>query len=190
MKKPVRQKKADRILHQHATADQIKCDYAIAPVDRKALEMDTKWGIDMLPELVSVETAQKFGAAMAKMNDAINANDPEECAKRAGVVLRGLAAMDAEAERLGAVRASEAVWEIDVDGKKYGVMKDGRSWRSIKEKRPELELLTLREIAIAYEFWKASAAGEFEKAVKEAFEGAEVRNITPFDAKNGDEIPW
>ena len=188
MKKPVRQKKADRILHQHATADQIKCDYAIAPVDRKALEMDQKWGIDMLPELVSVETAQKFGAAMAKMNDAINANDPEECAKRAGVVLRGLAAMDAEAERLGAVRASEDVWEVDVDGKKYGVMKDGRSWKSIKDKRPELELLTLREVALAYAFWRDSKAGEFEQAVKDAFEGAEVRNVR---AKTFDDpIPW
>jgi len=177
MKKPIRQKKADRILHQHASADQIKCDYAIAPVDRKALEMDRKWGIDMLPELVSVETAQKFGSAMAKMNDAISSNDPQECAKRAAVVLRGLAAMDAEAERLGAVRASEEVWEVEIDGKAYGIMQDGRSWRSIKDRRPDLELLTLREVALAYEFWKSSRAGEFERAVKEAFVGAEVVDV-------------
>jgi len=188
MKKPIRQKKADRILHQHASADQIKCDYAIAPVDRKALEMDRKWGIDMLPELVSVETAQKFGSAMAKMNAAIEENDPEECAKRAAVVLRGLDAMDAEAERMGAVRASEDVWEVEVDGVAYGIMQDGRSWREIKDRRPKLELVTLREVALAYKFWRDSKAGEFEQAVKDAFKGAEVVDIRSktFD----DPIPW
>lgn len=177
MTKPKRQKKADRILHGHQSRDAIMCDYAVAPVDRLAIEMDKKWGIDMLPELVSVQTAQKFGSAMAKMNQAIEDNDVEECRKRCEVVLRGLHAMDKEATLSGAHRASEDVWEVEIDGQLFGIMKDGRSWRTIKEKRPELELLTLREVGLAYKWFRENWMGELEKAAKQSFPGAEMTDI-------------
>jgi len=181
MKKPgrqTRQKKSDRILHGSQSKDAILCDYALAPVDRMAIEMDKKWGIDVLPELVSISMSQKYGSAVAKMNAAVEAGDPEECKKRAEVVVRGMQAMDAEAERVGAQRASTDVWEVEVNGKVYGVMRDGRSWRTIKEQRPELELLTMREVALAYQFWQESKIEEFEQAAKKSFPGAEVVNIT------------
>jgi len=188
MKQAKRQKKSDRLIHGAAEKDAIICDFAVAPVDRLALEMDEKWGVDRLVELVSVETAAKFGSAMAKMNDAISANDVEGCKLRCEVVLRGLRAMDAEAERLGAQRASQDVWEVDVNGKVYAIMKDGRSWRSIREQRPNVELLTLREVALAYEFWRANRVGQFEEAVKQSFPEAEVSDVyaSPLD----DEIPF
>jgi hypothetical protein len=166
------------------------CDYAIAPMDRLAIQMDTKWGIDMLPELVSVETAQKYGSAMAKMNKAIEENNPEECKVRAEVVVRGLKAMDAEAERLGAQRASTDIWEMELDGETFGIMKDGRSWQKIKEQRPDLELLTLREVALAYRNFRDHKAGEFEKAVKESFPAAEVIDIRAKPKVFDDDIPF
>jgi len=177
-KKSKRQKKSDRILHGSQSKDAILCDYALAPVDRMAIKMDKKWGTDVLPELVSVSMSQKYGSAVAKMNAAVEAGDPEECKKRAEVVIRGMQAMDAEAERTGAQRASTDVWEIEVNGKVYGIMRDGRSWRTIKEQRPELELLTMREVALAYQFWQESNIEEFEQAAKKSFPGAEVVNIT------------
>ena len=177
-KKSKRQKKSDRILHGSQSKDAILCDYALAPVDRMAIEMDKKWGTDVLPELVSVSMSQKYGSAVAKMNAAVEAGDVEECRKRCEVVIRGLQAMDAEAERTGAQRASTDVWEVEVNGKVYGIMRDGRSWRTIKEQRPELELLTMREVALAYQFWQESKIEEFEQAAKKSFPGAEVVNIT------------
>ncbi len=180
MKKPgrqVRQKKSDRILHGNQSRDAIMCDYALAPVDRLAIEMDEKWGIDMLPELVSVETAQKYGSAVAKMNAAVEDGDVEECKLRCEVVIRGLKAMDAEAERLGAQRASTDVWEVEIEGKLFGIMKDGRAWRTIKKQRPELELLTLREVGLAYSWFRDNWAGELEKAAKQSFPGAEMIDI-------------
>ena len=178
MKQTKRQKKSDRILHGSQSRDAIMCDYALAPVDRLAIQMDEKWGIDVLPELVSVSMSQKYGSAVAKMNAAVEAGDVEECKKRCEVVIRGLQAMDAEAERIGAQRASTDVWEVEIDGKLFGIMKDGRSWRTIKEQRPELELLTMREVALAYQFWQESKIEEFEQAAKKSFPGAEVVNIT------------
>ncbi len=183
-----RQKKSDRILHGNQSKDDIMCDYALAPVDRLAIQMDEKWGIDVLPELVSVSMSQKYGSAVAKMNAAVEAGDVEECKKRCEVVIRGLQAMDAEAERIGAQRASTDVWEVQIDGKLFGVMKDGRSWRTIKKQRPELELLTLREVGLAYSWFRDNWAGELEKAAKQSFPGAEVMDIKGklFD----DPIPW
>ena len=71
--KPRRQRSADRVLHRDVTAVQIKCDFALAPFDRMANEMDHKWGIDRLVELVPADVAAKYGSAMAKLNQAINA---------------------------------------------------------------------------------------------------------------------
>ena len=172
-----RQKKSDRILHGSQNKDAIMCDYALAPVDRLAIEMDRKWGIDRLPELVDVEMAQKYGSAVAKMNAAVEAGDVEECRKRCEVVVRGLQAMDAEAERVGAQKACTDVWEVEIDGKLFGIMRDGRGWRAIKEQRPELELLTLREVALAYKYFREHWMGELEKAAKQSFPGAEMIDI-------------
>src|SRR5210317_544613 len=128
--KPRRQKKSDRILHSGQTQNQIMTDYAVAPFDRKAEEMDEKWGIDRLVELVSAETAARYGSAMAKFNDAIDAGDPSVTAARAQVCIRGMEAMDAEATAAGAQRASMDVWEVEVAGELYGVMRDARSWQA------------------------------------------------------------
>ena len=191
MKQPGRQKRAkksDRILWSQQSKDSIMCDYAIGPVDEAARQMDRKWGVDRLVELVSVEMATKYGSAMAKLNAAIDANDPEECKLRAEVVIRGLAAMDAEAERLGAQRASKEVWEFELDGVVYAIMKDGRSWPEIKAQRPDVEMLTMREVLLAYRAWKETRAAEFEAAAKQNFPGAEVTDVKigPLD----DPIPF
>jgi len=187
--KPKRQKKSDRILHSGQTQNQIITDYAVAPFDRKAEEMDEKWGIDRLVELVSAETAAKYGSAMAKFNDAIDAGDPSVTAARAQVCIRGMEAMDAEATAAGAERASMDVWEVEVDGELYGVMRDARSWQAIKAQRPEMTLVSLREVALALKHWRGSIAGEFERSVKESFgDGAEVVAITNRNLE--DEIPF
>ena len=178
MRKNYRQKKSDRILHGSQSREAILCDYALAPVDRMVIEMDTKWGIDRLPELVSVATATKYGSAVAKMNKAVEDQDPEECAKRCDVVIRGLKAMDAEATQNGAAVASTDVWEVEINGKLFGVMKDGRAWKAIKAQRPELELLTLREVGLAYEYFRQHHLGVLEQAAKQSFPGAEMMQIT------------
>lgn len=187
--KPKRQKKSDRILHSGQTQNQIMTDYAVAPFDRKAEEMDEKWGIDRLVELVSAETAAKYGSAMAKFNDAIDAGDPSVTAARAQVCIRGMEAMDAEAAAAGAQRASMDVWEVEVAGELYGVMRDARSWQAIKAQRPEMTLVSLREVALALKYWRGSIAGEFERSVKESFgDGAEVVAVTNRNLE--DEIPF
>ena len=62
-KQPIRrQKKSDRLITPHASKDEIMIDFAIGPFDRLTREMERKWGVDMLPELVSAETARSAAA--------------------------------------------------------------------------------------------------------------------------------
>ena len=184
-RRPVRQKKSDRLLHGgDQEPSTIMADYALAPLDRLSLDMDRSWGIDMLPELVSPETAMKYGSAMTKLNAAIRENDPAMVRERAEICMRGLVAMDKEAEALGAQRASTDVWEVDIDGEAYGIMRDGRSWQTVKEQRPDLELVTLREVGIALQYWHQN---RMVKSVKETFPDADF--ITTNKSLD-DEIPF
>lgn len=183
-RRPVRQKKSDRLLHGDKQPDQIMSDFALAPLDRLALDMDRKWGIDMLPELVSPETSMKYGSAISKLNLALRENDPAMVRERAEICMRGLVAMQSEAESLGAQRASTDVWEVDIDGEAYGIMRDGRSWQTVKEQRPDLELVTLREVGIALQYWHKN---RMVKSVKENFPDADF--ITTNKSLD-DEIPF
>lgn len=189
MRTPKRQKKSDRLIWGHTSAVEVKIDMMLAPITRATEQADIKWGIDRLPEIVSAETAAKWGMCCGKLRDAVRDNDEEAVAQWVGASLRGLKAMDAEAAAAGAQRASMDVWEVEVDGELYGVMRDARSWQAIEAQRPELTLVSLREVALALTHWRGSVAGEFDRAVKQSFgEGAEVVGVRKQSLE--DEIPF
>lgn len=185
-----RRQKFDRLLNPAVSSEELTCSYAVAPFDEAALAQDRKWGIDRLPTLVSVETARKYGAALGQLNAAIEAGDPEMVAHKAGVCVRGLAAMDAEAEAAGAPKADARVIEYDLDGWVIGIMADDRAWQAIQAVRPDLKLFSLREVALALKAVNTPAVN----AVKEAFPGARMTAVNAKPPVNyalgGDEIPW
>jgi len=98
----------DSEVHGDSVADAIH--HALLPLDRAASEMEFKWGCERLPSLVSPETASLFGSAKAKLDAAIHANDPQEVARRATVMIKGWVKMDAEATERGHKALSPQVW--------------------------------------------------------------------------------
>ena len=113
------------IINPGATREQIMVDMAVVAFDRTALEMDRKWGIDRLVDLVTPDMAIKYGQALARMNEAISdGSDPTLAQRRANDCVRGMQAMDRVATESGAQRASEAYWEVMVDDIKLGIMAD------------------------------------------------------------------
>jgi hypothetical protein len=187
-KRPRRERKADRLMSPDATKAQIECDYAIAPMDRLALEMDRKWGIDRLPELVTPEMATRYGQAMAHMNECIRLGDPAKCVAAANNCIRGLHAMDAEATKLGKQPASGAYTEYDLDGWKIGILHDDAEWKTSEAARPDLQFFSLREAAIAL---KTKIDTPPIAAVKAAFPGARVvEHRTPLNTLLNDSIPF
>jgi hypothetical protein len=171
--RPTRQKKDDRILHKSATANEIKADLALAPFDAAVREMNRKWGIDRLPELVSVESAAKWGKAMAGLNGAIDAHDPDKVKFWVEVCLRGLASMDAEAVTLGRPVSDPMIWEHEYEGTIFGIIADGREWPAAYAKRPGIAIHTMREVAVALHEYRNGLVN----AVKLAFPGAEVKAV-------------
>lgn len=171
--KPMRQRKEDRVIHQGATAAQIRCDVCLGPFDQAVREMDRKWGVDRLPEIVAPESAAKWGKAMAGLNDAINSEDSDKVKFWVEVCLRGLKAMDDEAIKSGHPISDPMIWEYQYEGQTYGIIEDGRHWPAAYAKRPGLVIFTMREAAIALH---AHRNGLVE-AVKLAFPGAEITGI-------------
>jgi hypothetical protein len=189
-KRPVRQRKSDRILHSGVTQEEIRCDYALSPFDHMAFAMDKKWGVDRLVELVSPEMAEKYGSAMAKLNAAIDARDPEQVSLRAGVCMRGMQAMDQAATQSGAEPASRDVWLVQADGREFGLLRDARAWQSVQEKHPDVRLITEREMVLAIEMYQRSLAGQMVEQVKSSFPQADVVKFQIKNESLEDEIPF
>jgi hypothetical protein len=186
--RPSYNRKSDRLIYPGASADEIRCDTALAPVDRIATAMDQKWGIDRLVGLVSTETAARYGSALAKLNAAIATSNAEEVATRAAVLVRGYEAMDREAAAAGHTPAPPEAWEIEVGGAMCVVIRDGRDWPMCQAAHPGKRIYTLREVAVALEH-----LGGMVAAVKDAFPGATVtatRPKTELEESLNDTIPW
>jgi hypothetical protein len=184
--RPRREKKSDRLICPGATSSEIACDYAIAPFDRVALDMERRWGVDRLPELVTPALAAKYGAAMAYLNDCINQGDAEGCAAAAANCIKGLAAMDAEARSLGHKPAPAEVWLYELDGHRFGIIRETGDWTTLQESHPGLTLYSLREVAIALQSYK-SALPKIE-AIKAAFPGAEITAVRSKLAEELDDL--
>lgn len=189
-KRPTRQRKSDRMIHHGVSQEEIQCDYALGPFDRMAVEMDRKWGVDMLVELVSPETAAKYGSAMAKLNAAIEAQDPAMVAARAAVCMRGMQAMDAEATEAGKQPASDDVWILAFNGKQVGLLKNGRGWKKVAEQHPDLQLVTENDVILALEAFEASKLGQMKAMIEGSFPQAEVTRFVVKKEGLEDELPF
>ena len=184
--RPTRQKKEDRLINPGATAAQIKCDVSLAPFDNACREMDKKWGVDRLPEIVSPESAAKWGKAMAGLNDAINSDDPDKVKFWVEICLRGLKAMDEEALKAGHPISNPMIWEYNYEGTTYGIIEDGVHWPAAYAKRPNLVIFTMREVAIALHAHRNGLVD----AVKLAFPGASISAIRDKGQDMNDDIDF
>lgn len=186
--KPLRQRKDDRLTHAGASPAEIQCDLATGPFDRECRRMDLKWGKDRLPELVSPETAAKWGVAMANLNSALDSSDPQLVSARVSACLRGFEIMDREATAAGHQPIVPQAVEIEVDGVLCAVLTDEAAWPAYQAQRPGVRTYTLREVSNAL-----AAYGQTVAAVKDAFPGAQVtavRKPSPLEAELDDLIPF
>jgi hypothetical protein len=78
-----------------------KIQAAITELDVCVSGFENRWGVDRLPELVSVETQQKYWRQVDKLDDAIEANDADLVIKYAAGMMRAYAAMQNEARERG-----------------------------------------------------------------------------------------
>ena len=169
--RPTRQKKEDRLIHYNTTQAQVRCDMALGRLDAAAREMDLKWGVDRLPEIISAATAERWAKAISELNSAVDNDDPDQTLKWVEICLRGLKAMDEEAANLNMPVSDPHIWEYEYEGKVYGIIADGRDWPAAYAKRPNMVIYNMREVAIALQ----AQGNAIVDAVKLAFPGAEIK---------------
>lgn len=189
-KRPARLKKSDRMLSGPSKVEEQAVQMTLAPFDRAAHEADMHWGIDVLPELVEPEMAQKYGQALGKLNAAIEACDQAEVAKYVGVCVRGIKAMHEAAIAAGRQPVSDEVWTVEINGKVYGLVRDDRMWARLHKQMPGVELLSSREMALAIEVYKRSDTGKLLEAAGQAFPQAEITRMELKSDSLEDEIPF
>ena len=151
--------------------------HALRPLDRTAIEMEEKWGIDRLATLVTPATAARFGSAKAKLDAAIRENDAAEVAKRAAVMIRGWSAMDVEAIVAGATWGEPQAWVWLDDGVPHAFVKGTAEALRYGKEHPGVSVWTMAEVVrVAASF--SEKQQELVAAVKTTFPGAVVRRVT------------
>ena len=95
--------------------------------------------------------------------------------------------MDEVATAAGHPVADPEIWQMEVDGFQFAIIRDARMWPALRKQFPALVTFTDREIAAAVKAYHLDD-NPVLAAVKAHFPGAEVRKITPRKKMTPDEI--
>lgn len=150
---------------------------AMKPVDAIASELELRWGAGKLETLVTPETAAKFESARAKLDVAIFNRDPELVIQRAGVMVRGWKALEAEALRLGHKPMPPELWyatapaEFGDEQMQFVIAKDNSAATLAQT---DLPVYTVTEVARIIRAWRGNLGVD---TVKDIFAGAEIIRI-------------
>jgi len=197
-KTPTRHKKPpapDRGISREMTAsysrEYAKVQSAITDYDRVASEMERKWGIDRLPELVDAELRERFWQTVHRLNVAIDKNDPDEVRRHADAAARGWYALDRAAVAAGALPPSGEGYDARIDETRVlRVCKTIEDATVSQRERPDVVAVSVEEIA---RIWKVWDERDILAQAKQAFPGAEImeaREKTGGKGALNDEIPF
>ena len=154
---------------------------ALKPLDEVALQMEAKWGIEVLPSLVSPELAQRFELARQQLDEAIRDNNAELAAQKASALIRGWKALDAEATANGHKADPDNVWYVEQDDFAIAIVKSRVDEKAVAEGHRIFHIdEVVRLIAATY---------KEVYDTKKIFPGAKVETVKKSGDMN-DEIPF
>jgi hypothetical protein len=163
------------------------------PLDEVRRQMDRKWGIDRLPQLVAPDLARRFGERVEAYDRAIAQCDLDTALDMAQRLIAAYAHLDAEATAAGHQTATAAgAWPFEVNGDPALICAPENA-DSVAEAFPGVSVFTTDEIGrlVAFalkEMWKPTAAAKAE------FPGATVLAMRNKPAGRAaqpqDEIPF
>jgi len=151
-----------------------QCTVIIQAVDRKAREIERKWGIGRLHNLVPVEWAERFASQRKKFSMACFTLEPAEVRLHGTAMERAYDKLEEVAVASGHMPSPPAHWEFELDeGQLVILVRDRAEMAQIDLKGRAAQIWSLDEIAnVVRKFPMISAA-------KDNFPGAEVVSIRP-----------
>lgn len=162
-------------------------NHALKGLDRVAADMELKWGCDRLPALILPAMANRFGTTKAKLDAAIEANDPTAVVHHATVMLRAWETLDKAATASGHKPLDPTIWSHTTEaGFAFAIAQSNAEALKATRSRNDLggvAVYSLDEIGRLLE----ADANSLVNATKKEFPGATVVNIKSLGS---DDVPW
>lgn len=175
----------DRLTAPAETIDEAAWRAAVQPLDAVVQRIEDRWGsLARLQRHGKPETVGKFASAWHKLNEAIEAGDPAAVAVRAGVIIRGLAALEAEAGDPD-LPAMVAFNQPGNEGSSHVIVVGcNADAAAVARHFPTAKIYTAEEVALLLSAGMLAPIG----ATKAAFPGATVERAGPRRSKAGDDL--
>jgi hypothetical protein len=161
--------------------------------DRVVSDVEKRWGVDRLQELVSENTRAKFHQQREKLWNALTKNDGRDAIHQAEVMCRAYQVLEREAKELGCKELTgDYIEGVMPDGKVLAITSDKFEAGKVARDNREMCVYSIEEIGrILHAKDKKVAAKVHEQVdkVKSIFAGAEVVSVKSLEDID-DEIPF
>ena len=77
--------------------------------------------------------------------------------------------MDAEALSRGHLALPADVWEVEAEGIRFAIVKDGRKWQEVSARLPDARIITERELVLALAAYSGSLLSEVVDEARKHF---------------------
>jgi hypothetical protein len=93
----------------------LACEHLINRFDTVMTEFESRWGMNVLPQIVSFDLAENWRLHMNDLNDAITRQDPIDLQDLVDGAARGLKAMEADAKARGHEPHEKEYWAVRLE---------------------------------------------------------------------------
>lgn len=188
IKKPARG--ISRTMLAPSDNDWRRMEAAITELDQVVVAAEKRWGVDRLPELVSVETQERFWKQFERLDGAIRSDDCDAVVRGSSAMIRAYKVLEDEARDRGHCELAGTWYEAPMDdGRVLIVAETVADAHKASRERDGALVYSMDEVArllIASE-----DARNFAKKTKEVFPGATVEDVRSTKPDNMDDpIPF
>ena len=182
-------RKPDRITNPQAVGSEVdEAIYrALRSVDQVANDMEMKWGIDRIEQLVTPDMGMQFGIAKAQLDQAIDERNPQLVAQKGAAMIRGWKALDKAAEEAGHFIISQQVeagsWRHPETGQPIVIVRDTAQAGTITRIDKISTIYTLDEVC------RILHSQTLVNAVKDQFPGSVITEVRQ-PLLDVDEVPF
>jgi hypothetical protein len=186
IKKP--QRGVSREFFRSSDRNLAKIQAAITELDACVTGYEKRYGIDRLPELVSIETQVKYWSQVDKLDAAIDSDDADMVIKYASGMQRAFKAMESEARERGHDELKGEWFECATkDGRVVIVASSFAESHKAARERPDALVYAIDEIAALL---GSESVTNVANKVKELFPVATVVDVNSTKVNLNDEIPF
>ena len=180
-------------LPTRAEQNDSRINEAVHMHDRVVSDVEKRWGMDRLQELVSEDTRRKFHLQREKLWNALTKNDGRDALHQAQVMCRAYEVLEREAKALGAKELTgDYIEGLMPDGRVLAITVDKFEASKVARDNRDMVVYSIEEIGRVLSVKDDEAKAKINDVVskvKGIFAGAEVVSVKPLEDID-DEIPF